>query len=174
MHKAVVEALRGTSEDPLAEGDALEQHVEFLTSHRATERQRSLSLLDRKRQRYVALPLFWHLRLIRRKKKSQNNTSSLKAKRPMKQTALRRSAEKHRGTGYQPRQARSRIRATPAQGFYGCVSQKHKIRTSHKLGACYLLPGSDDLDQTNAAQNSVRLSHDRNVIVIGRRLKAFL
>ena len=45
--------------------------------------------------------------------------------------------------GCDPRARREAIRATMQPGFYLCYSGKRSVRTLHKLGACYALPGID-------------------------------
>ena len=45
--------------------------------------------------------------------------------------------------GQDPRARREAIRSTLHPGFYLCYSGKRSVRTLHKLGACYALPGID-------------------------------
>ena len=48
--------------------------------------------------------------------------------------------------GSNTRETRATLRDTFAQGFYVCLSGKKRIRTLHRLGACYQIPGVDYLE----------------------------
>ena len=48
--------------------------------------------------------------------------------------------------GSNPRERRAQIRDTLEPGFYLCRSGKKRIRTVHRLGDCFALPGVDYFD----------------------------
>ena len=151
MQRSVAEALRASQDDPLGEGETLQQYDEHLQQQGVDEesRRRSLKLLD---SSGLELPDF---------PAQIENTTPPEAEEQVDLVLpeedgdpVNSAPKKRKGNaiirtetlGSNPREARARIRETLEEGFYVCLSGKRKIRTLHRLGACYLLPGVDYLE----------------------------
>ena len=152
MQKAVLQAIRSAEGmDPAFESEALQEFVEFLNScHLAEEAKTSLvrametrpklpqhqpslsadELVPEDAQGVVPyLDEEWEIPVAEPLKKKRGGHAQV------------RTAE----LGTDPRTKRAQLRSAMLPGFYLCFSGKKSVKTLHKLGSCYALPGIDYL-----------------------------
>ena len=77
------------------------------------------------------------------------NIQEQKKRKPRNVQSRRREVVMHRSrqsVWVNPKARRATIRSTWQPGYYICLSGKRRIRTLHRLGACYALPDVDYLE----------------------------
>ena len=151
IQRSVVQALKKPEEDPLGESETLEQYESFLAQQLVTEveKKRCLNQLDCAHQKFqnvlptpeLLAPLQDHGPEEVLVPDEEDDHLACAPKKRKGNAELRTVT-----LGSNPRDAREQIRSQLQPGFYICLSGKRKIRTLHRLGSCYLLPGVDYLE----------------------------
>ena len=141
MQKAVVRAIHSRKTDPLSEQDLSEHFEQFLNEQRLPQASvvQCISLLRSQfspREDPGSAGLSEDVIL---------DSAPIEVVTQIPQAA-HLPVKRQRRTeilGSNPRERRAQIRDTLDPGFYLCRSGKKRIRTVHRLGECFALPGVD-------------------------------
>ena len=144
MQKAVVRAIHSRRIDPLSEQDLSEHFEQFLNEQRLLQASvvQCISLLRSQ---------FSHREVLESIELSEDvvpDPAPIEVAAQIPQVA-HPPVKRQRRTeilGSNPRERRAQIRDTLEPGFYLCRSGKKRIRTVHRLGDCFALPGVDYFD----------------------------
>ena len=149
MHISVLSVKTSGSDDPIAETESLREFVEFLQSTPIADKQTSsLARAMETRLSFASAPLVHEPETFADPSvdpyvevEQEMVPPSEPAKKKRGGHAQVRTAE----LGADPRSRRAELRSSMRQGHYLCFSGKKGIRTLHRLGSCYALPGVDYL-----------------------------
>ena len=137
------------SQDPLSESDTLREFAEFLRTNLVSETQiaRSIHILssrqytETERAQQDDLPPAGVL--LEEELEVDDCFMDLTPEEIINEKRQAWNKEKTKKLGSDPKKYRAELRTSLQPGFYVSISPKKRIRTVHRLGQCYLIPGLD-------------------------------
>ena len=142
MQKAVVRAIHSRKVDPLSEQDLSAQFEQFLN-------EQSLSQASIVQCISSLRPQFSHREIPEPIELSEDvvpDPAPIEVAAQIPQVAPPTVKQQRRTEILGSRERRAQIHDTLEPGFYLCRSGKKRIRTVHRLGDCFALPGVDYFD----------------------------
>ena len=163
MQRAVVETIqKNDRDDPLGEGETFTHLDEFMAqkSHSPEARAKLITALEKWEvrapmpaevlEREAVTPEDEEIRAVAEVDTQEGGHTGTErsetTERPAKKKRGGHAQVKTECLGENPKARRAAIRSTLQPGYYICLSGKRRIRTLHRLGACYALPDVDYLE----------------------------
>ena len=153
MQRAVVSALgKSECEDPLREAETVQQYDTFFKDQGVsdTDRTKHLKMLVSTETAQLEMLAQIETALDGATDETPQELDSQEEFESETGPKLKKTQRKrvgaHRNPWLEPKETRAKLRDTFEQGFYVCLSGKKRVRTLHRLGACYQIPGVDYLE----------------------------